>query len=91
MHKLERSFNNRSCNGYFNQNSYLQGCHASLNIFKSSQIQTENSNMAISLLNNINNLSIRAVKSNCILGNHESFILLFNCLVVIVFHTMVSF
>ena len=41
------------------------------NLLKSAQIQKiENSILAISLLNNTNNLSLRAVKHNCILGHH---------------------
>ena len=43
------------------------------NLLKSPQIQNiENSILAILLLNNTNNVSVRAVKQNCILGHHGS-------------------
>ena len=45
------------------------------------QIQKiENSILAISLLNNTNNLNVKAVKHNCILGQHGSISLY--CLIV---------
>ena len=48
---------------------------------KSPQIQkTENYILAISLLNNSNNFSVRAVKHNCVLDHHESISLY--CLIV---------
>ena len=43
------------------------------NLLKSPQIlKMENSILEISLLNNTNNLSVRAVKRNCILGHYGS-------------------
>ena len=51
------------------------------NLLKSPQIQKiENSILAISLLNNTNNLVVRAVKHNCILDHHGSMSLY--CLIV---------
>ena len=59
------------------------------NLIKSPQIQKiENPILAISLLNNSNNLSVRTVKHNCVLGHYGS---ICNCLFVKVFHYMVSF
>ena len=43
------------------------------NLIKSPQIQKiENPILAISLLNNTNNLSVRTVKHNCVLGRYGS-------------------
>ena len=51
------------------------------NLLKSPQIQKiENSILAISLLNNTNNLSVRAVNHNCIVGRHGNISLY--CLIV---------
>ena len=51
------------------------------NLLKSPQIQKiENSILAISLLNNTNNLVVRAVKHNCLLGHHG--IISLYCLIV---------
>ena len=53
------------------------------NPLKSPQIQKiQNSILAILLLNNTNNLGVRAVKHNYIRPSWEYFIVLFNCLFV---------